>query len=151
MRTQEEILARLREVSKEDFFGFSQEVLLGALDFEHAKPFLKEGVTPDQWAPALTEEALKKDALNYLTFAWGKAEDHRGISASRSVDKMTQYCWLLGYDVKSIEEAGYAQYGCPKLKAAAELLGAPLPTEPALVRMMDGEPCGASYECGCGT
>lgn len=151
MRTQDEIVARIKEVKKNDVFGFSQEVLLGSLDFEHAKPFLTDGVTAEQWTPDLTDDDVKKEALDYLTFAWGKAEDHRGISASRSVDKMTQFCWLLGHDVKAIDDAEYAQYGCPKLKVAAELLGAPLPTDPALVRMINGVPCGSGYECGCGS
>lgn len=150
MKTQDEIAARFQEVSKNDFFGFAQETLLSVMDFEHAKPHLKEGVTAEEWKPILTDEELKKEALEYLEFAWEKAEGHRGISANRSATKMTLYCWLLGLDSKKIEDAGYSQYGCPKLKVAAELLGAPVPTSPRLVRMMAGEPCGADYRCGCG-
>lgn len=148
MKTQEEILSRLNQ-AKNDFFGFTTEVLVGSLAFEYAKPFLKEGTTSEQWTPDLTDEAVKKAALAYLYFAWGKAADHRGISANRSVDKMTEYCWLLGYDVKAIEDAPYPSYGCPKLKVVAELLGQPLPTDPALVNMMEGRPCEANCNQGC--
>lgn len=162
MRTQDEIVARMKAVGEDDFLGFAREVLLDALDYEHARPFLKEGVTADRWAetkPTLTEEATKAAALKYLEFAWGKAKDHRGISASRSrgistsrsVDKMTSYCWLLGLDVDRIEAAGYAQYGCPKLKAAAKLLGAAVPTDESLVRMMNGGSCTPGCDEGCGT
>ena len=155
MRTQEEIVERMKAVAGDDMFGFSQSVLLDALDYEHAKPHLKEDVTPEQWAerehgvyggkeqvgPLLAEDRLKQAALDYLKFAWGKADDHRGISAGRSVQKLTEYCWLLGHDVKVIEEADYPMYGCPQLKVISGLLGADLPTEPALVRMMEGSPC----------
>lgn len=164
MRTQEEILKRIEESKKRNaFFNFEIEVLVEALDFEHAKPFLKNTATPETWNvereadgygpklryPLTREEDLKKAAAAYLKFAWGKAEDHRGISAGRSVDKMTSFCWLLGHDTKSIEEAGYANYGCPKLKACAELLGEPLPTDEAIVRMMQGEACHPYCEEGC--
>lgn len=148
MKTQEEILLLLQQ-SKNDFFGFAAEVLVGSLAFEHAKPFLKEGTPPEEWSPALTDETVRKAALAYLAFAWGKAEDHRGLSASRSVKKMTAYCWLLGYDVTRIDAAGYAMYGCPKLKVVAQLLEQPLPTNPALVNMMEGHPCEPHCEQGC--
>lgn len=150
MRNQEEIVERIKAAAPGDMFGFSRDVLLCALDFEHAKPFLKREATAEQWTALLTDRDVTKAALEYLNFAWGKAEDHRGLSAGRSVEKMTEYCWLLGHDVKPIEEAGYAQYGAPKLKVVAGLLGAPVPTSKALVNMMNGEPCGADYECGCG-
>ncbi len=148
MKTQEEILQRVRQAG-EDFFGFTVSVLVGSLSFENAKPFLKEGTLPDQWTPDLTDEAVMKSALAYLEFAWGKAEDHRGLSASRSVDKMTAFCWLLGHDVSGIDAAEYAYYGCPKLKVVAQLLGQPLPTDPALVNMMEGRPCDPHCEQGC--
>jgi hypothetical protein len=65
---------------------------------------------------------------------------------------MTSYLWLLGKDdaVKAIGEASFAQYGCPKLKIAAEALGSPLPTSQSLVNMMNGESCCSDCEEGCG-
>lgn len=154
MRTQAEIVERMKAIEKDDFCGFAQGVLLTALDYEHAKPFLKEDVTAEVWEKTegllKTEEAVRKEALDYLGFAWGKAEDHRGISANRSVDKMTAFCFLLGLDVGLIEAAPYPQYGCPKLKVVAELLGQPLPTSQALQRMMGGDECYSGCEEGCG-
>lgn len=164
MRTQAEIVARL-EAKKNDTFGFGSSVLLDGLDFEHAKPFLKDGVTAEQWNskheapgygrelqfPLLTEADLKAAALDYLKFAWGKAEDHRGISAARSVKKMTEFCWLLGIDIEWIEAAEYAQYGCPILKRISELLGAPTPDSEPMLRMMRGEPCRPDCNEGCGS
>lgn len=168
MRTQDEIVARMKEIEADkmrSFMNFESEVLLDALDFEHAKPWLKEGTKPEEWSreaecagygrklqfPLVREDDLKAAAADYLKFAWGKAQDHRGISAGRSVDKMTSYCWLLGHDTKAIDDAGYAQYGCPKLKVISELLSIPLPTDPDLVRMMEGEQCTeGGCENGCG-
>lgn len=166
MRTQDEIVSRITESqAKASLFNFESDVLIDALDFEHAKPYLKEGTTAEQWNvereadgygrklrfPLLREEDLKAAASDYLKFAWSKAQDHKGLSASRSVDKMTAFCWLLGHDVQKIEEAEYAQYGCPQLKVVAELLGEPLPTDSDLLRMMDGQPCYDGCESGCGS
>jgi hypothetical protein len=145
MKTQEQILARMGEIRLEDTFGFRIEVLLNALSFENAKPFLKPEAVKEGWdeGAALTEARLRANAEGYLTFAWGKAEGHRGISASRSTDKMGEYIWLVGTDedFKKYDETEYAYYGCPKLKAAAEFFGTPLPTDDSLVKMMSGEPC----------
>lgn len=148
MRTQDEIVTRIKEVEAEDLLGFQRDVLLAALDFEHAKPYLKPETPPEKWRN-LDEATIRADATAYLTFAWGKAENHLGISASRSVEKMTTFCWLLGLDISKIEAAGYPRYGCPKLKAAAELLGEPLPTERDLVNMMAGDPCNPYCFDGC--
>lgn len=164
MRTQDEIVARLKAGVEDDLFGFATDVLLDALDFEHAQPFLKEGVTPEQWNvkreadgfgrelqfPLLREEDLKAAALDYLKFAWSKAQDHRGISAERSVTKLFEFCWLLGLDTQKIRAAEYRNYGCPMLKVISELLEAPLPTDAGLQRMMQGEPCTDGCESGCG-
>lgn len=152
MRTQDEIVARIKakEVEKKSLFGFDLDVLICNLDFERAKPWLTPEAKAEEWVVG----DVKAKALDYLEFAWGKAEDHRGLSASRSVEKMTEYCWLLGHDalVKRIEagEIGYAQYGTPILRAVSEALGYPVPTTPALVRMMSGASCEPGCENGCG-
>src|SRR5688572_20455747 len=123
MRTQEEILARLQAIASEDFLGFASSVLLAALAFEHVGPFVKEGTTAEQWGvPYADDAAISQEAREYLAFAWGKAEDHRGLSAERSVIKLTEYLWLLGKEeaLKQMDEAEYAQYGAPILKICAE-------------------------------
>lgn len=146
MRTQDEIVKRMTEVTAEDIFGFQQEVLIGALEFERAKPFLVPEATAEKWQP-WNDESLKAAALDYLEFAWGKAEDHRGLSAERSVMKLTEYAWLMGLTVKDVP---YAQYGCPFLKAFSEAIGAPVPDSIPLHRMMRGEPCREGCDMGCG-
>jgi hypothetical protein len=154
MRTQAEIVARIAEKEKSDLFGFEREVLISSLDFEHAKQFLVADAKPEEWVPAITDDQVKAKALDYLVFAWGKAQDHRGISAERSVMKLTQWLWLMGMDelVGRIErdEVAYAQYGAPTLKVIAEALGAPVPEDADLRRMMEGRPCVDGCENGCG-
>ena len=105
MRTQDEIVARIRE--KRSFFGFDAEVLLPSLDFEHAVEFLKPEATREHWEGGgekkepypLAEASVMRDFRDYAEFAWGKAQDHRGLSAYRSLEKLSAWAWLLGRDV----------------------------------------------------
>lgn len=152
MRTQDEIVARIREVQEDDWLGFRQEVLLAALDFEHARPFVRPDVTAAQWEEmAVPADRAEQVARDYYRFALSKIRGHRGISASRSVEKLTEYAWLLGRDdaLAAVEAADYALYGAPKVKAWGEAFGEEWPDEPWAVRMGAGLPC--TDECfeGC--
>jgi hypothetical protein len=150
-RTQAEIVARL--AASDGMFGFDREVLIGALDFEHAKPYLNAEVTEDQWfEDGRGERNVLSDAMAYLGFAIDKILNHRGISASRSVEKLREYAWLLGRDdvVAAMDEADYAQYGAPQVKAFAVGMGLTWPDIPDLARMANGEPCEPGCESGCG-
>lgn len=151
MRTQEEIVTRFEAAAIDDMFGFQCEVLLGAMDYEHAKPFLKEGVSEAEWRQSRSDTA--EAARGYLDFAIGKIVDHRGISAGRSVEKLTEYAWLLCRDdvVAAMEAADYTNYGAPKVKAFAEGMGFPWPSDDAiLARMAEGLPCTDDCMDGCG-
>ena len=55
-RTQDEIFARIRTIEDEDLFGFRREVLISALDYEHARPFLSKATTAEQWAKAQIDD-----------------------------------------------------------------------------------------------
>ncbi len=158
-RTQEEIVARVDALARgeDDFFGFRLEVLVYALDFEHARPFLRDGVTADVWKTT-SRESIENDARDYLAFAVGKIVGHRGLSASRSVEKLGEYAWLLGRDdvVAAMDEAGYENYGAPKVRAFAEGMGwswSVLVSEGdalLLDRMASGLPCVPDCDDGCG-
>jgi hypothetical protein len=150
-RTQDEILARIAEVASDDFLGFRSDVLLTALDFEHAKEWLKAETTAEDWAEAQVADIAGKTRW-YYDFALGKIEDHRGISASRSTVKLREYAWLLGRDdaVTAMGAAEYENYGAPQVKAFAEAMGYPWPDNEDLSRMAAGKPC--SEGCtGCGS
>ena len=149
MRTQEEIAAKVTAIQAEGgFLDFRPEVLLAYLDFEHAQPFLKPDATEETWEARSTgrggynpnertgtldpadEETLKADMLIYLAFAWEKAEDRRGISASRSVQKLEMWLWLLGSEklaALAADDDSYAPYGAPILAAISKEFGVPIP------------------------
>jgi hypothetical protein len=148
-RRQEEIVARLRAVRADgqDVFGFREEVILDALDFDHAREFLVADATPQQWDQQTDHEA---HARRYLTFAIEEIIDHRSNSASRSVEKLGEFAWLLGRDdvVTAMDSARYPMYGAPKVKAFADGFGWPFHeagNDPddlrALTRMAQGEQC----------
>lgn len=162
-RSQDEILARFREVDAlpENMFGFAQEVLAGAMTLETVKQALPNFDAGSSEAepptfPVYTSENIEGACKEYLQFAIGKALDHRGISASRSIDKLTQFAWLVGKDnvVEAMDEADYTNYGVPKLKAFAD--GMELPFEAGeyydqseLDNMAAGKPCREDCEEGC--
>lgn len=153
MRTQDEIVVRAKNPEVDDLFGFAQEVLVPALDFEHAREFLKDPENTE-WSGPLSTEDIEEHAKGYLEFAIGKIIDHRGISASRSVVKLTEYAWLLGRDdvVSEMGNTEYPQYGAPMVRAFALGMGWPWPADnPYLARMELGLPCQPDCEAGCGT
>ncbi len=159
-RTQEEIVDRIHEVKGVDFFAAISNELLTGLDFEHAKEFLKDDATAEQWAQAgypYGSDKLRSEARAYLEFAVGKAVNHRGLSAARSVDHYRGWVWLLAperYD--ELEATDYAQYGAPQLKIAATILGFPeewdrlVATSPEVALMAEGSPCEPGCDSGCG-
>ena len=163
MRTQDEIVARIRE--KRSIFAFDAEVLLPHLDYDHAREFIKPETTREQWeAPRehdgttfdtypLTEAAALRDFRAYSEFAWGKAQDHRSLSAGRSVEKLEAWTWLLGRDdvLAEVAKTDYAQYGCPILKVFCEAFGFPIPDDEGTRRMTRGEPCVVGCDMGCGS
>lgn len=112
-KSAEEILAEIKRLEDSDLFGFSTGDLIQALPFEAAKPFLKEGVTADQWVQSTDPEA---EIRSYMSFAWDKANNCRGLSAGRSVNHMEAWLWLAGKDElsKRLEDV-YEFYGKPCL------------------------------------
>jgi hypothetical protein len=148
-RTQDEIKARYE--AENDMFGFAREVLAESMNLTSLAAHGYDITQLDGWEPVAGDK-LETNAREYLDFAIEKIEGHRGISASRSVDKLTAYAWLLGRDdvVQAMAEAGYAQYGAPKIKAFATTLGWRWPDDVDLNRMADGDSCRVGCEDGCG-
>jgi hypothetical protein len=125
-RTSEEILARLKEIEGSDFFGFQRSDLIDYLPFNEARPFLKEGVTADQWAQVMKSrdaESIKARMLEYMPFAWDKANNCRGLSAARSVEHMKAWLWLLNDPLGDRLDDLYQHYGKPCLRAICENYG----------------------------
>lgn len=122
MRTQEEILERIKFWEDDDFLGTKRRDLVEFLDFENAKQFLKDEVTESDWTKEVDPVACIK---NYMEFAWDKANNCRGLSAWRSIEHMTAWIWLLGDEdlQKKFDETEYEHYGKEKLIVVCEHLG----------------------------
>jgi hypothetical protein len=117
MKSQEEILARYKERAQEDFLGFEVHEYVRALHFEHAKPYLKEGTTPEEWPVDFktTEDVLER-MRTYVDFAYEKIDNERGISANRTIMHYIAWLWLagnheLGERVEKEFDTNYHDYG----------------------------------------
>ena len=122
-RTPDEIVARIEVVKSDDWLGTQQVDLIHYLPFDAAKRFLKEGVTKAEWDSRGVTSPMQ-EACEYMEFAWGKANNCRGISAGRSVDHFRSWLWLMGTDgFDKISTDEYEFYGKPVLVIAATLLG----------------------------
>lgn len=118
MRTQEEIVKRIEERIEEDFFGFETSDYISRLSFENAKQFLKEGVKSDEWK--LSNQDPIDELKEYMSFAWDKANNCRGISAGRNISHIIAWLWLADHEiyneVKRMNEEEYQYYGKDILK-----------------------------------
>ena len=71
----------------------------------YIKKYLIEGAEPD----ILNRENVIAKMQDYINFAYEKAYDQRGISASRSMWKFSQWLWVLDDDEMNCEN--YDNYG----------------------------------------
>lgn len=95
MRTYSEIQQRIRD--SDSFFGFDVEVLVSYLPLEECREFLKPEVK--EWEhTANTTDVIYEDLAEYMSFAWKKANDERGLSAVRSIEKIMAWLFLLERD-----------------------------------------------------
>jgi hypothetical protein len=124
VRTQDQIVARLRTENARDYFGWASGDLLEWLDFERAKEFLKEGVTEEQWNESRKDQKpVRQQAIDYMPFAWEKANDERGLSAGRSMNHYCNWLWLMGEDELAQSMLTYQYYGKENLIRVCEFLG----------------------------
>lgn len=131
-RSVEEIIDNIK--SSSGIFGFKREVLLDYLPWNNLTvDFLKtifteeacDKYTTDSSQLVFIEDIAEsvQNFLDYMVFAWGKSFDERGLSASRSIEKLSAYLWLYGKDslVEIIEDDDlYNPYGMPALIAVCE-------------------------------
>lgn len=127
MRTQDEIVARIEEAKKTDIFGFEITEYIPFLDYTHAKPFLMDGTTEEQYTEMykpMIDENILAAMKSYMEFAWEKANNCRGISANRSMAHYKAWLWLLndGF-LEQFERIEYEHYGKEKLIAICEKYG----------------------------
>ena len=115
-RTQQEIVEHIRYVAGRDVVGWIRDSLLLYLDYEHAKQFLKDDVTEEQWAENYEHrKPIRERMIDYLDFAFEKARNQRGLSAWRSICHYQAWLWLDGDDELWREIEEYSNYGYPQL------------------------------------
>lgn len=152
MKTCEEIADHIRERNGE-LLDFTADALVAFLPFELAREWLKPTVIATDWNP----DPLERDVVlgwmrTYMKLAWEKAEDHRGLSAMRSISKMRAWLWAIEDEelvAKCDDEDSYPRYGAPVLAAICAKYIFPIPESPELQRMILGLPCEPRCRQGC--
>lgn len=118
MRSQADILTRLKERQENDMLGFEWTMYIDCLDYKRAKQFLKGSVSKKEWdkVQRTTYAQIREHAIDYLDFAWEKANEYRGLSAQRSIMHYIAWFWLMEEDEasESVEKQfreNYQYYG----------------------------------------
>ena len=120
MKTQEEIKQKIYEWEKNDFFGFKTTDIIVFLDYENAKEFLKNESKKEEWQQE--KRTPKEIMIDYMDFAWEKANNHRGLSAARTMEHYQAWLWLDGNEELSNEMEDYEFYGKDNLVKVCEYL-----------------------------
>ena len=100
--TPEQIVGMMQRIESEDFFSEFCPALMPYLPYEHAKPFLDDGVTPEQWQEAVGDgdrdnDATLRDQFQYYAKWWKeKIEHERGISVWRAKYQFALRMFLAG-------------------------------------------------------
>ena len=100
LREQKEIVAQAHVLlEKHMFAGQVLMDLLVVVDFENAKEFLVDDATAEDWKTnKYTREYVLEEMKDYLSFAYEKADNQRGLSAVRSLLHFDCWLFLLGED-----------------------------------------------------
>lgn len=151
MRTNAELFAWYEENKVDDIFGYKLEIIFPFFTGEQQRSYGMEGT---EWVGsiAITEEEVHRRMKGYMKFAWEKVLGHRGISASRSVSRMSVWVFLMGNDdlLKFVQDGNnYAMYGAPVLKRICEKYRFPIPKDERVLRMAKGLPCTVRCNQGC--
>ena len=129
MRTQDEIVKRIEARRNNDPLCFEVNEYIDYLDFNHARQFLKDSVTEQDWQEAVAKISVPVERMrDYMEFAWGKANNCRGISANRSIMHCIAWLWLAEEDelLMQVEDefnGNYHFYGKPILEIICEHFG----------------------------
>lgn len=124
-----EIVKQIERVKEIDMFGFEWHEYVAHLPFEQAKRYLKEDAKDEEWEyTPLTREMMLEKMLDYMEFAWDKANNGRSISANRSIMHYIAWVWMSGEpefseEIRREYAHNYNNYGKSILKKICEHYG----------------------------
>lgn len=137
IHTPEELAAKLKQKATEVWSHWT-EILVYYVPYELVKDmFSKEyqdAIADGSKVHTVITDVYEttQDMLDYMVFGWTKALDERGLSASRTIDKVACWLWLLDRDdlrLVVIDDDKYNPYGTPALIALNEALGIESPAD----------------------
>ena len=134
MKSIDVIKQKISKGFEHDVFGFGVDDLVEVLPFEAAEEYLAESFlskenAAEEWEALRlkTDDDVKDKMLDYLSFAWGKADDCRSLSADRSIRHFAAWAWLIDDElynkIEDMYENDYAPYGTPILTYLSKELG----------------------------
>lgn len=117
----------MEAIKASDWMGTQQSDLINFLNYPDAKQYLKKGITKAKWDKLKdknTRRAILAQMRKYMSFAWDKANNCRGLSADRSINHYRAWIWMLndGF-LKKLEMIEYEHYGKEKLIAICKQYG----------------------------
>lgn len=122
IQSQEAIMERYKYVQPRDTLAFETSEYFLYMTYEHARKFMQKEYKDDEqtkkdWSDPPTVEQSLENMEEYMSFAWGKANNFRGISSDRSIRHYVAWSWLIGDEEFSarIDNANYEFYGKPIL------------------------------------
>ena len=136
LQSSKSIREKYDTVKENDFFGFASQVYFEFIDWEDCKDLYQAEYIQDvesgkeKFEPITDIMEAAQDFLDYMNFAWGKAQDKRGISASRSITKLSAWLWIMGRPDLSEEiekDELYNPYGASALISICEKMGINVP------------------------
>lgn len=125
MKTQKEIIDKIKKEKNNDLFGTIKNDLMIFLDLENIKPFLDDENKLKIYKKCKMENTvinIIKKMKDYLDFAFDKAETQRGLSANRSMDHYHTWIWLLNEEKRFGDIRKYEDYGISHLNKIKDFL-----------------------------
>ena len=129
----------MERIESAGWLDFAADVLSDYISWKNAKQFyndeyIKSVKSGKEKKPRMITDIYEtaQDFLDYMVFGWMKAIDERGISASRTINKLGHWLWLMGReDLKHLinDEDLYNPYGAPALIAVCKKMGISVPKE----------------------
>ncbi|MBE9491056.1 MAG: hypothetical protein IMY67_12230 [Bacteroidetes bacterium] len=121
MKTQKEIIAKIYEINEEDILGFGFSTLVPFLDPSNAKGLVENIGEASDWKRQTS--SISYVIKDYMPFAFEKANNFKGISASRTMTKMGLWLWLDNKNELSKDCHDYKYYGKDQLVCICEEYG----------------------------